>query len=74
MAKTKAFENLETAPTVASVAPDERKRQLRELEYRRLSVASAVEVILDDYRKAGGKHAPGRRRSKIGKGKNDYRG
>ncbi len=72
MAKKKAYENLEHATAVSGVAPTERTKEVRELEYRRMSVAHAMEVLLDDYRKAGGKHAP-RRRTKVGKGKNDYR-
>lgn len=72
MAKKKAYENLEHATSISSISPTERGRELRELELRRMSVASAMEVLLDDYRKSGGKHAPSRRK-KIGKAKNDYR-
>lgn len=73
MAKKKAYENLENATAVSAIAPSERVREVRQLEYRRMSVASAIEVLLDDYRRAGGKNAPRRRRKKVGKGFNDYR-
>lgn len=68
----KAYENLENAPTVASVAPTDRLKEIRELEFRRMSIASAIEVVLDDYRKNRGKSAPRRRRKKVGKGPHDY--
>ena len=68
----KAYENLENAPTVASVSPSERLKEIRELEFRRLSISAAIEVVLDDYRKGQGKAAPARRRKKVGKGPHDY--
>lgn len=70
----KAYENLENAPTVASVAPGDRYKEIRELEHRRMNVASAIEIVLDDYRKNRGKSAPRRRRKKVGKGPNDFFG
>lgn len=71
MAKKKAYEDLANATAVSGIAPTQRQKEVRELELRRMSVASAMEVLLDDYRKGGGKLAP-RRRKKIGKAKNDY--
>ena len=71
--KKKPYENLEAAPSVAGISPSERLRELRELEYHRMNVASAIEVVLDDYRKNRGKGAPARRRKKVGKGPHDYR-
>ena len=63
---------LENAQPVAGVPPKARAKEVHELEFRRMSLASAIEVLLDDYRKAGGKLAPRRRRKKIGKLPNDY--
>ena len=71
--KKKVYENLENAPSVAGVAPNDRQKQIRELEYRRMNIASAIEVVLDDYRKNRGKAAPRRRSRKVGKGPHDYR-
>lgn len=73
MAKKKVYENIENATPVTGIAPTERNKEVYELEYRRMSIAHAMEVLLDDYRRAGGKHAPRRRRKKVGKGPNDYR-
>ena len=73
MARKAPYENLENATAVSGLDPRARVKELRQLEYRRMSLASAMEVLLDDYRKAGGKNAPGKRRKKVGKGQNDYR-
>ena len=73
MAKKAPYENLEHAAPVSGIDPRARVKELRQLEYRRMSLASAMEVLLDDYRNAGGKNAPGPRRKKVGRGQNDYR-
>ena len=73
MAKKSSYENLERAKSVTGIDPRARVKEIRQLEYRRMSLASAMEVLLDDYRRAGGKNAPGPRRRKVGKGQNDYR-
>ena len=73
MAKKASRANLENATAVSGINPRTRLKELRQLEFRRMSLASEMEALLDDYRRAGGKNAPGPRRRKVGKGQNDYR-
>ena len=59
---------------VTSLTPEQRNMEIRELEFERKNVASSLEMLLDEMRKAGLRPAPRRRKYRVGKAPHDYKG
>ena len=59
---------------VTSLTPEQRNMEIRELEFERKNIASSLEMLLDEMRKAGLRPAPRRRKYRVGKAPHDYKG
>lgn len=59
---------------IRSMTPEEREAAIERLELERLSTVSALEKKMQEFAALSGKRVLGKRKSKVGKAPNDYKG
>lgn len=66
--------NVVSTKPVTTLSPDDRKREIKKVEYERQNVTSALELVMREIKKAGFKPAPSKRKYPVGKGPQDFKG